>query len=161
MINKKVVMFMGIFFLFGFLLAMYSFTFSTGTGKVTSTTQQVQIVPLTQEQVNKVASTLLESEFIEDVPKKNPIALQFYDFKDGERFLQNGFLISENELLIQGEPTIYLYLHSKYISEMSGNNLCEVIRKANRNGDLDYYSDSNKASLLLKYSSLLKYKDCL
>jgi len=161
--NKKVMVFMGVFFLFGFLFAMYSFALFTGTGKATSTTQQGEIrtSPLSQAQVEKVAQTLVESEFIKDVPAKNPIALQFYTFDQIGRVWQNGFLIGENQLLSEGNPGIQVIMHSKYISEMNKGNLCEIIGKANRNGDLDFQSDSNKASLLIKYSSLLKYKGCL
>ena len=122
---------------------------------------QVEIVPLSQAQVEKVASILLTSEFIKDVPEKNPIALQFYDFQDGERIWQSGFLIGENGLLIQGEPAVFLYLHSKYIEEIDNSNICEVIKRANQNGDLGFYSEHNKAVLLIKYSGMLKHKGCL
>ena len=129
------------------------------TGKITSN-QQVEIVPLSQAQIEKVASTLLTSEFIKDIPEKNPIALQFYDFHDGERIWQSGFLMGENELLTQGEPSVYLYLHSKYIEEIDNLNMCEVIKRANQNGDLGFYSEHNKAALLIKYANMLKHRGC-
>lgn len=122
---------------------------------------QVEIVPLSQVQVEKIASILLTSEFIKDVPKKNPIALQFYDFQNGERVWRSGFLIGENQLLSEGQPTVYLFLDSKYISEINGENLCEVIKKANKNGDLGFHSEYSKVSLAIKYSGMLKHKSCL
>ena len=122
---------------------------------------QVEIVPLSQVQVEKVALILLTSEFIKDVPERNPIALQFYDFQDGERIWQSGFLIGENELLASGNPSAYIILHSKYISKLNENNFCEIIMEANKNGDLGFHSEYSKASLLIKYSGMLKHKNCL
>jgi len=52
------------------------------------------------------------------------------------------------------------YLYTKYISELNGVNLCEIIKQANKNGDLGYHTEYNKAILLIKYSSLLKHRDC-
>ena len=52
-------------------------------------------------------------------------------------------------------------IHSKYVSE--SYNFCNAIKQANRNGDLSYEvnPDLSKASLLWKYKSMMKYKDCL
>lgn len=144
------------------ILAIFIFNKFLSEAETTVNTQQaqVEIVPLSQAQVEKVASTLLTSEFIKDVPEKNPIALQFYDFQDGERIWQSGFLMGENELLTQGEPSVYLYLHSKYIEEIDNLNMCEVIKRANQNGDLGFYSEYNKVTLLIKYANMLKHRDC-
>ena len=70
------------------------------------------------------------------------------------------FLIGNNQLLNEGEPAMYLYLHSKYISEINNNNLCSVIKKAKDNGDLGFYSEYNKASLMIKYAGMLKHRGC-
>lgn len=69
-------------------------------------------------------------------------------------------MIGHNQLLTSGKPEVYLSLHSKYITELNENNLCEVIKKANENRDLGFNSDSNKASLLWKYKSMLAHRDC-
>ena len=86
-------------------------------GHSVSTNQQVQITPLTDEERQKAISTLVSSEFIKDVPEKNPIALIFFKFENGQRIWQEGFLIGNNQLLSEGEPAMNLLLHSKYISE--------------------------------------------
>ena len=122
--------------------------------------QKIEIVQLSNDEINKVGSILMSSEFIKDVPKNNPIALRFFKFENGQRIWQTGFLIGKNELLAEGEPTIYLALHSKYISELNEENLCETIKKANKKGDLGFESKHNKASLFLRYAKMLKHREC-
>jgi len=132
---------------------------SPPTGKSIGT-QQVEITPLSAEQRSKVIQTITSSEFIQDVPEKYPIALRFFDFKNGQRVWQDGFLIGRDQLLTDGTPIISLRLHSKYISELNNENLCEVIKRANQNGDLGFNSEDSKAKLLWKYKSMLPHRGC-
>jgi len=121
---------------------------------------RIKTVPLSAEEREKVAQTLLSSEFIKDVPEKNPIALTFYSFENGQKILRDSFLIGKNQLLRDGKPAIFLTLHSKYISEFNGQNLCEMIRKAQNNGDLGFNSEHGNAKLLIKYAGMLKHREC-
>ena len=136
------------------------FVVKTPTGKVSNTEQPIKYVPLSQIEIDKVAQTIASSEFIKDVPEKNPVALIFYNFENGERVQQDAFLIGNNQLLNEGTPSVYLTLHAKYISELNGNNLCDVIKEANKNGDLGFQSEYNTARLLLKYAGMLKHRAC-
>ena len=117
-------------------------------------------VPLSQVEVQKIAGTIVSSEFIKDVPEKDPVALSFFNFDDQGRFWQDGFLIGKDQLLSQGEPSVYLALHSKYISQLDGTNLCEIIKEANNNGNLAMDSEYGKAKLLVKYAGMLKHREC-
>ena len=128
------------------------------TGKIIQ--GDIEIIPLTPEERQKVEQVILSSEFIKDVPAKNPIVLRFFDFENGQRIWQDGFLIGKDGIIIEGDPTIFLSLHTKYIAEFNGNNLCEIIQRAKSNNDLGFHSESNKASLFLKYSSMLKHRKC-
>jgi hypothetical protein len=121
---------------------------------------QVKYSPLTPEEINKVASTILSSEFIKAIPEKEPISLTFFKFENGERVWQDGFLIGRNQFLTEGSPGVSLILHSKYISQLNGNNLCDIIKQANNNRDLGFESKYSTASLFLKYAGMLKYRDC-
>ncbi|MCX6747218.1 MAG: hypothetical protein NTU63_03750 [Candidatus Pacearchaeota archaeon] len=121
---------------------------------------QVKYSPLSPEEINKVADTILSSEFIKSIPEKEPISLFFFKFENGERIWQDGFLIGKNQLLTEGTPGISLILHSKYISQLNGNNLCDIINQANKNGDLGFESKYSTAILLIKYVGMLKYRDC-
>ena len=158
--NKKVLI-IGIFSLLiisGVLAC--SFLKNEKSVSTKSASTPVKIVPLSSVQKEKVISTLIESDFIKDIPEDYPIALRFYDFHDGKRVWQDGFLIGNNKLLKEGTPAIYLSLHSKYIDKIHELGICETIKLANENKDLGFNSEYGKTSLLIKYSSLIKHKEC-
>ena len=156
---KKRWLVIGVIFAIAIALIIF-FTMKHSTGKIVNSGEPIRYVPLSQGEIDKVAQTIISSEFIKDVPEKNPIALIFFNFENGERVQQDGFLIGNNKLLTEGTPSIYLTLNSKYISKLNGNNLCDVIKEANKNGDLGFQSKYGTASLLLRYASMLKYRDC-
>ena len=141
------------------ILAFFLFNKFSATGEVTNS-QPVKTVPLSAEERQKVTQTVLSTEFIHDIPEKDPVVLTFFSFENGQRVWRDGFLMGKGRFLSEGEPTIYLMLHSKYISEFNGNNLCEIIQRANKNGDLAFHSEYGKASLLIKYTSMLKHRQC-
>ncbi|MBU2616695.1 MAG: hypothetical protein KKB79_01800, partial [Nanoarchaeota archaeon] len=68
--------------------------------------------------------------------------------------------IGRGQLLQEGEPSIYLSLDAKYIPYLQNYDICDVVKEANANGDLGFDSDYGKARLLLKYSGMMKYRDC-
>jgi hypothetical protein len=117
--------------------------------------QQIEIVSLPEYQKQKIENILSSNEFIKDFPQKYPVLIRFFSFQNGERIWHDAFLIGENK-----KPIVYLSLNAKYIDEMNERNVCEIVGKANKKGDLGFYSDYNKASLFLKYSSMLKYRKC-
>ena len=121
---------------------------------------EYRYVPLSQVEIEKVATTIVSSEFIKDVPKNNPVALTFFDFDEQGRVWQDSFLIGRDQLLSEGEASVSLALHSKYISQLDRTNLCEVIKEANKNGDLAFNSKYGKAKLLVKYAGMMKHRDC-
>jgi hypothetical protein len=133
---------------------------NTASNAGTPNTESCPGPDLNPEEVEKVRQGILGSDFVKDLPKNGVISLTFFTFCNGNRIIQNNFLIGKNEILDSGNPDIYLTVHSKYISQFNGNNLCEVIVNANNNGDLGVYSDLSDAKLLFKYSGLMKYRDC-
>ena len=134
------------------------FNNSKETGTVT---QNIETVPLSSVERQAVVNTVLNAEFLKDLPEDEPIAIVFYDFDTGERRFRDGFLINNKGFLSEGKPTVSVYIHSKYIKEFEQSDLCSVISQANKNGDLATYSDYSNARLLLKYSGMLKHKSCL
>jgi len=142
------------------ILGIFLFLFNKPSEQTNQGVLNVEVVPLSQEERQKVFDSTMSTEFIKDVPEKYPILITFFSFENGERVYHDSFLIGRNEFLSEGEPEIYLALHSKYISELTPENFCEVIQRANKAGDLAFNSESNKASLLIKYRSMLKHRDC-
>ena len=50
--------------------------------------------------------------------------------------------------------------NNSFDQKFKGDNLCEVIQRANKNGDLGFESEYGKASLFIKYVGMLKLRDC-
>jgi len=122
--------------------------------------QEIKVVPLTDEERLIVAQAVLSSEMIKDIPKKESINLRFYKFENGQRVWQDGVLLGRDGFLTDGNPALSVFIHSKYIRELNDKNLCNVIKKANQNGDLGTYTEYSNARLLIKYSGLMKYREC-
>ena len=122
--------------------------------------EQIEIVPLSQEQINILSQNVLSSEFIGDLPSKGIVGLQFYSFENGERVWHSGFLIGKNGFLSSGTPDLVLIMHAKYISELNQKDLCEVVQSAKANGDMWVESEKSNAKLLLKYAGMMKHRDC-
>jgi hypothetical protein len=129
------------------------------TGKIVNK-ENITITRLDTAQREKINEVLLSNEFISDLPEKGIFSLWFYDFVNGERIWQDRYLIGKNKILEKGEPDFSIIIHSKYIEELNNENLCEIIQKAKTNGDFGFESEKNKASLLLKYSGMLEYRNC-
>ncbi len=130
------------------------------TGRAVSTTQQIQIVPLSYNEHGDVVEILNSSEMLNDMPRKGVISLRFFSLVSGAAVWHEDFLIGRKGVLQKGEPDIFLTLSSKYISEFKGGNLCELIRRARNNGELGYHSEKSKWALLWKYSGMLKHRGC-
>jgi hypothetical protein len=95
------------------------------------------------------------------LPKDGVIGLHFYNYQNGgQRIELDTFLIGKDAILTSGTPDLTILLHTKYIAELTPTNLCEIIPKANTNGDLGVDTTLGEAKLLMKYSGILKYRDC-
>lgn len=115
---------------------------------------------ITTEQRNLIGQTILSNAFVKDLPEKGVIALRFYDFFLGERIWHPDILIGRTGILSSGTPDLVLIMHARYISQLNGGNLCDVIKSANTNGEMWTESQYSDTRLLLKYSSMVKYRDC-
>jgi hypothetical protein len=120
----------------------------------------IQKTSLNEEEINKVKTAILSSEFIGALPENGVISLQFFNFENGQRVWLNKFLIGKNKILTSGTPEIFITLHYKYIAELTPTNLCETIQIANANGDLGAWSDLSDTKLALKYAGVIKYRSC-
>ena len=141
---------------------LFSKFFMTGNSVVSSSAggQKIQISPLNSLERQKVINIIESNSLLGDMPKAGIISLRFFDFKDGKRIWQDGFLIGKDGILQSGEPDIIVILHSKYIPEFNKDNFCEVIQKAKKNQDLGFISQSSSVKLLWKYKGMMKHKNC-
>jgi hypothetical protein len=118
------------------------------------------ITALTADEVAKVRNAILSSEFVSALPNDGIISLHFFNYQYGQRVELDTFLIGKDQILTTGTPDISVIINSKYIAELTPTNLCEIIPKAKTNGDLAFGSELSDTKLLLKYSGMVKYRDC-
>ncbi len=123
-------------------------------------TIKLSFIALSEEQRKKVEDALLSSDFIKDVPKKNPISIRFFYFDEGYRIWQDRFYLSNGELIEKTETSMELIIHSKYIDDLGTKDLCTIVQIANQNGDLGVETEFSDAELLWKYKGMMKHKDC-
>jgi hypothetical protein len=116
---------------------------------------------LSEEEINLLKDAVSSSEFIGELPKEGIIALRFYDFWEWERAWSKDFFITREGFVDSGEPDLVLLMHAKYIMQLKDTDLCVVMANAKTNGEMWTESELSDTKLLLKYSSMLKYRDCL
>jgi hypothetical protein len=120
----------------------------------------IQAVKITYD---NLASTLSNTNMIQDLPSDAVILLQFYNFNSGEREFEKSYILTKGKIE-QGtteNEDIAIYIHSKYLSKLTTANFCSVIQEAKNNGDLGVETKISKTSLLWKYKSIMRYKSCL
>lgn len=122
---------------------------------------QVETYYLSNEQINILNQTILSSAFVKDIPDKGIVALRFYDFIGEQRIWIKDTLICSEGFINEGTSDMTLIMHAKYISQLNGTNLCDVVKSAQTNGEMWVESEENNAKLFLKYSNMMKYKECL
>jgi hypothetical protein len=118
------------------------------------------VTALTSAEVAKVKNAILSTAFIKDLPNNGIIGLHFFNYQNGQRVEMDTFLIGKNQILTSGTPDMTILLNSKYIAELTPTNLCDIIPKANKNGDLAVETTQSDAKLLLKFSGMMKYRTC-
>ena len=111
---------------------------------------------------DNVDDYLEETSLVKELPEDSMILLRFYNFDSGDREWEKSFVLTKNNVY-EGtleNPDLTLALDSVYLKELSSNNFCGVMSKANKNGGLGVSSSLSKAGLLWKFKSLNKYKGC-
>ncbi|MFW6282941.1 MAG: hypothetical protein ACOC1P_02715 [Minisyncoccales bacterium] len=106
---------------------------------------------------------ILESSFIDDLPKKGKIVLSFYNFYTGEREWEKHYILKKNSVE-EGQTSdrdMRILMHSKYVTKLRDSDICDVIGNAKENGDLGIETEESKTSLTFKYRSMMDYKECL
>ncbi len=110
----------------------------------------------------KLKTKLKEEQIIKDLPEKGNIKLGFYHFIGEYRKWDKIYYITKEQIKEENlEADIDLWIHSDYVNQFDGTNLCEIIKEANANGEFSSSLNIKTYSFLWKYSSIIKYRDCL
>jgi hypothetical protein len=122
----------------------------------------VQKTPATNINYGNLPSFLSKNSVIKDIPDNIEILFRFYNFNSGSRAYEKTFILTKGSV-VEGEldnPDLYLDIHSKYLNEWNSGNFCQIMTKANNNGDMGISSELSTAKLLWKFKSMNEHKSC-
>jgi hypothetical protein len=108
------------------------------------------------------AEIISKNYVIKELPENAVIQLKFFNFDSGSQTWEKSFIMKRANVQ-EGNidsADITLTLHSKYLKELTDKNFCDVIKKANSNGDLGFESSMSTTALAWKFKSIMKYKSC-
>jgi len=106
---------------------------------------------------------LSQTPMVQDLPKGETVLLRFYNFNTGLREFEKSYLLTTGSVKegYLDNPEITIVVHSKYVPELGIDNLCSTISKADSNNDVGIYTDLSTTKLIMKFKSMMGYKDCL
>lgn len=141
------------------IIGAFSFAYINSLPKKTTST-----IPTPTISVNysNFADVVSKNNIVKAIPDKSTIILKFYNFNSGEREIEKSYIITTGKI-IEGEAAadVTIFLSSKYLSGLTNKNFCDIIQKANNNGDLGIESELSDSALAWKLKSMFKYKSCL
>lgn len=119
----------------------------------------IEEFPLTYENMGNFLSN---TDLVSDIPENSVVLLRFYNFNTGEREFEKSYILKKGFIQegFDENAEVTIFVDSKYMSELTSKNFCDIMTLANNNGDLDFDSSISFASLLWKYKGLNKYKGC-
>ena len=110
---------------------------------------------------DRLSNILINEQMVKDLPSSGSIRLRFFHFLGDCRKWDKSYLITKNKVEEKDSTTdIDIWLHTNYVDNVQPNNLCEVITQAKAHNDFGQSSSLSRTSLLIKYSSMLKYRSC-
>jgi len=108
---------------------------------------------------------LSKNSVVQALPDNSVLLLKFYNFNSGERAWEKAYIIKKGVATetsnFDEKADVTLFIHSKYLQELTNKNFCEITKKANQNGDLGSYTELSSMALAWKFKSMYKYKDCI
>lgn len=119
-------------------------------------------MPTIKVNYTNFAEVISGNSIVRDLPADAVLQLKFYNYDSGSQEWEKSFVMKRG-LVVDGSvdgADIVLSLNSKYLNELTNKNFCDVIKKANSNGDLGFESSLSTAGLAWKFKSVMKYKDC-
>lgn len=123
------------------------------------------IITASEEDYQRLEDILPQNEIIQKLPEDAKIKLSFFNFNSGYREWERTYILTRGNA-VQGEASLSevdmsLIMHSRNLPLLKGDNFCEVINSAQRNGDFAMETERSTLSLGWQYKSIIGYKDCL
>ena len=126
------------------------------------TTGRAILTPAVDITYNNIPEYLSKNAVIRDIPEDTTILLRFFNFNSGTREYEKDFSLTKGEVKegYTENPDLTMEIHSKYLDGWNSRNFCQIMTRANNNGDLGYSSELSTTKLLWKFKSMNKHKSC-
>ncbi|MDO8623683.1 MAG: hypothetical protein Q7R52_05550 [archaeon] len=111
---------------------------------------------------SNLAQVLSGNSMIKALPDNSNVVLQFYNFNSGSRAIEKSYIL-KNTGVAEGtvaNADLTISISSRYMNGLNTWNFCSMVKTAKKNGDLGTESSLSTPSLLWKFKSMMKYKDC-
>ena len=141
-----IIIIVGYFFIFGNFKASNS---------INENSQNIPPVKITLDNFEEMLS---QNQIIANLPSDARINLVLSNSTIEKDYILTRGNVSDGKA---ENPDIILSLPLKYLDNFTSQNFCDVIQNANNNKDLGVKTEISAAKLLIKYSSMMKYKSCL
>ncbi|MBX4196381.1 hypothetical protein KW805_02220 [Candidatus Pacearchaeota archaeon] len=117
--------------------------------------------PFSPPDFKRVRQMMLKQPLLEKIPANGNIRVQFYHYYNDCRKIDNSFRLERGNVDENGaEADIEVLIATAYASRFTESNMCDLIKEAQNKGEMSTLFTVGKTTLLLKYSSLLDYKEC-
>jgi hypothetical protein len=164
-INKTFALFFGALFVFiAFCFVIQNNSYQQ-TGQAIGSISEDSNIREVNIGYSNIEKELSRSGLVQNLPKYSIILLRFYHFENGERIWEKHYIIKKDEVQetdnFNKYADITLSIDSKYLKELTNENFCETIKRANENGNIEVETGLSNAVLIWRFKSMYEYRDCL
>jgi len=119
-------------------------------------------IPTVELGYHNLAQAFSGSSMVQDLPKDSKIVLRFYNFNSGQREWEKSYIMTKGNVEegYTDDADLVVIMHSRYLQGLTNKNFCSAVQIAQKNGDFGTESELSKATLLWKFKSMMKYREC-
>lgn len=110
---------------------------------------------------NRFEEQLREDSLVNSLPKEGSIRIGIFHFIEGYRKWDNIYYITKANVETKNKQGDFdLWIHTDYVEDYDGKNLCDIMKDAKEKGDLGQTTRLTKREIFFKYFRLISYRDC-
>ena len=101
-----------------------------------------------------------KQKLVQSLPSSAVISLKFYNTENKEKIIGDSYTITKSSVEEKeaSNPDLIITVDSKYLPKFG--NFCNAVKEARNNGEISFDMKLSKTSMLWKYKSVMKYRDC-
>lgn len=139
-------------------LIFYFVFFGWSGSKSECPTSGISTASSTKITIDNFGPMLSENEIVKNLPSDAMINLILLN-----ESVEKSYILSKNNVSLgkSESPDVVLTLPIKYLDNLTTQNFCGIVKAANANKELSVDLKLSMTRFLIKYRSVLKYRDCL